>query len=103
MSADSLPILTTEEIELLRLIRSLQGTASDRKQVGGNHYAMAIEPVTYCQLNNITFCAANAIKYLSRFDKLPYEAARKSLEKAADYIRREIALLDAKHGGNKAT
>lgn len=52
-------------------------------QVGGSHYKqMAIQPVEFCEMNQIPYCMANAIKYLCRH-KLKH--GREDLEKAAHY------------------
>lgn len=39
--------------------------ASD-KQVGGFHYKLKIEPIDFITENEIPFCLANVIKYISR-------------------------------------
>lgn len=37
------------------------------KQIGGAHYKdMAIEPVTYCELNRLTSLESAVVKYVSR-------------------------------------
>lgn len=53
-------------------------------QVGGGHYkSMAIQPVEYITKNNLPYCEANVIKYISRWrDK----GGKKDLEKAKHYI-----------------
>lgn len=52
-------------------------------QVGGSHYKqMAIQPVEFCELNQIPYCMANAIKYLCRH-RLKH--GKQDLEKAAHY------------------
>ncbi len=53
-------------------------------QVGGGHYkSMAIQPVEYITKNNLPYCEANVVKYISRWrDK----GGKKDLEKAKHYI-----------------
>lgn len=37
-------------------------------QVGGDHYKnMAIQPVEYIMKNNLNYCQANVVKYISRY------------------------------------
>ena len=37
-------------------------------QVGGQHYKKyAIQPVEYAMANNLNYCQANAIKYVTRY------------------------------------
>ena len=37
-------------------------------QVGGNHYKdMAIQPLEYIMANNMSYCEANVVKYISRW------------------------------------
>ena len=51
------------------------------KQYGGNHYKKyAIQPVEYAMLNNLNYCQANAIKYITRYsDKGGIEDLRKAI------------------------
>lgn len=60
------------------------GTDPMSVQVGGGHYkSMAIQPVEYITKNNLPYCEANVIKYISRWrDK----GGKKDLEKAKHYI-----------------
>lgn len=53
-------------------------------QVGGGHYkSMAIQPVEYITKNNLPYCEANVIKYISRWRE---KGGKKDLEKAKHYI-----------------
>lgn len=37
-------------------------------QVGGNHYkGYSIQPIEYAMANNLNYCQANAIKYVTRY------------------------------------
>lgn len=60
------------------------GTDPMSIQVGGGHYkSMAIQPIEYITKNNLPYCEANVIKYISRWrDK----GGKKDLEKAKHYI-----------------
>lgn len=60
------------------------GTDPMSVQVGGGHYkSMAIQPIEYITKNNLPYCEANVIKYISRWrDK----GGKKDLEKAKHYI-----------------
>lgn len=66
------------------------GTDPLSVQVGGGHYkSMVIQPVEYITKNNLPYCEANVIKYISRWrDK----GGKKDLEKAKHYIDMLIQL-----------
>ena len=66
------------------------GTDPMSIQVGGGHYkSMAIQPIEYITKNNLPYCEANVIKYISRWrDK----GGKKDLEKAKHYIDMLIQL-----------
>ena len=51
------------------------------KQIGGSHYKnYAVQPVEYAMLNNLNYCQANAIKYITRYkDKGGIEDLRKAI------------------------
>ncbi len=52
-------------------------------QVGGNHYKnMAIQPVEFCEVNNLPYCLANIVKYVVRHEN---KHGRQDLEKAMHY------------------
>lgn len=79
--------------ELIKAIVNLQGDGK-RMQQGGTHYTYPIEPITYIELNRLTFSQGNVIKYVTRHkDEPSKEAGLKSLRKAADYLNR-IARLE---------
>jgi hypothetical protein len=50
-------------------------------QVGGGHYKKyKIQPVEYAMANNLNYCQANAIKYVTRYkDKGGIEDLRKAI------------------------
>jgi hypothetical protein len=52
-------------------------------QVGGNHYKdLVIQPAEYIALNNISYLAGNAIKYLTRYKK---KGGAEDIKKARHY------------------
>jgi len=55
-----------------------------KTQVGGNHYSkMAIQPIDYILANNLNWCEANVVKYITRWRQ---KNGRDDLEKAKHYI-----------------
>ena len=85
------PPVTAEEDEAFNDLSKAQkdyikaiGTDPLDLQVGGNHYKMlAIQPIEYITKNNLGYCEANVVKYISRWrDK----GGKKDLEKAKHYI-----------------
>jgi len=58
-----------------------------KKQIGGDHYSMPIQPAEFINKNNIPFAEANAIKYLCRHKK---RGKKQDLEKAIHYIEMAI-------------
>jgi len=50
-------------------------------QVGGSHYkAYKVQPIEYAMANNLNYCQANAIKYVTRYrDKNGAEDLRKAI------------------------
>jgi hypothetical protein len=85
------PKVTVEEDEAFAGLSEAQedyikaiGTDPLSVQVGGGHYkSMAIQPVEYITKNNLGYCEANVVKYISRWrDK----GGKKDLEKAKHYI-----------------
>ena len=67
----------------------------ESEQVGGNHYGMAIQPITFIEANKIPFSEGSVIKYVCRHSTIPKEEAIKSLKKAVNYIQR---ILKARYG-----
>ena len=51
------------------------------KQIGGNHYKKySVQPVEYAMANNLNYCQANAVKYVTRYkDKGGVEDLRKAI------------------------
>lgn len=54
-----------------------------QKQVGGDHYQMAIQPITFIVANNIEYRAANVIKYVVRHRN---KNGREDILKAMHYL-----------------
>jgi hypothetical protein len=64
------------------------------KQVGGEHYkGLAIEPVEYCQRNQLGYCESNAVKYVTRHR---LKGGKQDLQKAIHYLE---LLLKLEYGG----
>ena len=57
--------------------------SNERKQVGGNHYLMPIEPVDYIMKNGLDYLHGNVIKYISRHR---FKNGKEDLLKAIHYI-----------------
>lgn len=85
------PKVTAEEEEAFNELSKAQkdyikaiGTDPLDLQVGGDHYkSLAIQPIEYITKNNLGYCEANVVKYISRWrDK----GGKKDLEKAKHYI-----------------
>lgn len=62
------------------------------RQVGGNHYQlMTIQPSEYIMANNLGWCEANVVKYISRWrEKGGVEDLRKAQHYIGLLIQREI-------------
>tara|TARA_R100001480_G_scaffold74883_1_gene85389 strand:- start:806 stop:1054 length:249 start_codon:yes stop_codon:yes gene_type:complete len=58
-----------------------------KKQIGGDHYSMPIQPAEFINKNNIPFAEGNAIKYLCRHSK---RGKKQDLQKAIHYIEMAI-------------
>lgn len=59
-------------------------TSALETQVGGNHYKdMEIQPIEYIMKNNLGYCEANVVKYISRWQS---KNGVEDLRKAKHYI-----------------
>jgi hypothetical protein len=56
---------------------------SDRRQVGGDHYQMAIQPIDYITKNQLGYIEGNIIKYVSRYKN---KNGIEDLKKAQHYL-----------------
>ena len=55
------------------------------KQVGGDHYRrFALQPVEFCQRNNLPYCESNVIKYVTRHR---FKNGKQDIEKAIHYLQ----------------
>jgi len=62
------------------------------KQVGGSHYDQPIQPIEYIEANNLPYCGANCIKYISRHRR---KNGAEDLKKCKWYINR---ILETEYG-----
>lgn len=60
-------------------------------QVGGSHYAKAIQPWDYIIANNIGYLEGNIIKYVTRYKD---KNGLQDLLKAQHYLKKLIETLD---------
>jgi hypothetical protein len=69
-----------------------QEKASTR-QVGGNHYKnLAIQPIEYILANNLDYCEANVVKYITRHAS---KGGLEDLDKVIHYVE---LLKEQKYG-----
>lgn len=65
-------------------MESMYMTKALETQVGGNHYKdMEIQPIEYIMKNNLGYCEANVVKYISRWQS---KNGVEDLRKAKHYI-----------------
>lgn len=55
------------------------------KQVGDHYKKLAIQPVEFCQKNNLNYCESAAIKYIVRHRSK--NEGRQDIEKAIHYLQ----------------
>jgi len=67
-------------------------------QIGGNHYQMKIQPITFILENKLNFAQGNVIKYVCRYDK---KNGIEDLEKAKHYI--DLLIEHEKYNLNSIT
>lgn len=65
--------------------------SSLKKEVGGEHYKMAIQPIEFITANKLPFIEGNVIKYVCRHRK---KNGREDIEKAIHYLE---MLLDLEY------
>lgn len=62
------------------------------KQIGGGHYKkMKIQPIEYILENDLGFCEANIVKYISRYKQ---KNGIQDVEKVIHYAQMLIAHLE---------
>lgn len=66
----------------------------NRRQVGGSHYQLPIQPVDYIVMNELGYLEGNVIKYVTRHKQ---KAGREDLMKAKHYID---MILEYEYGVN---
>lgn len=67
------------------------------KQVGGDHYKdMVIQPIVFCQANNLNACESSIVKYACRHKQ---KGRRKDLEKVIHYAQ---MLIELEYGEDEA-
>ena len=54
-----------------------------KKQIGGNHYSMPIQPAEFINMNNLPYAEGNVIKYVCRHK---YKGKKEDIEKAIHYL-----------------
>lgn len=55
------------------------------KQIGGEHYkTMKIQPIEYIMANELGWCEANCIKYVTRYKQ---KGQKQDIEKAIHYLQ----------------
>lgn len=66
------------------------------RQEGGSHYKkFKIQPIEYCQLNELNYCESNVIKYISRWrDKGGIEDLKKAIHNIQILIELEERIND---------
>lgn len=66
------------------------------KQVGGDHYKnLPIEPIEYIYKNNLGYCEANVVKYITRYAN---KGGVQDLDKVIHYVE---LLKELKYGGKR--
>lgn len=66
------------------------------KQVAGSHYKdLAIQPIEYCQKNNMNYCESNVVKYVTRHKS---KNGKQDLEKAIHCLQ---LLIEMEYGESK--
>jgi hypothetical protein len=67
------------------------------KQVGGDHYkTMKIQPINYILANNLGFCEANIVKYISRYKQ---KGGIQDVKKVIHYAEMLLAHLEEQDNG----
>ena len=66
-----------------------------KPQVGGDHYASAIQPIEYITKNDMPYCEGNIIKYISRHAKKNgAEDVKKAIHYALFILKNEYGTID---------
>lgn len=78
---------TIEELAAIFANQIRSGMKANPKdtQIGGDHYkSHAIQPVEFCQLNELNYCESNVIKYVCRHRA---KHGKQDLLKAIHYLQ----------------
>lgn len=57
---------------------------SSKKQVGGSHYQLPIQPIDYITKNGLTYSEGNVVKYITRHS---YKNGKEDVMKALHYLQ----------------
>ncbi len=83
---DLFPDAPSQEVQ--QLLKDLEKKSPLDRQVGGSHYKdSTVQPITFIQANDLSFCEGNAVKYIARHR---LKGGRQDLEKAIHYLQLEI-------------
>ena len=83
---------TMESTYMTDTMESTYMTKALETQVGGDHYKdMQIQPIEYILKNNLGYCEANVVKYISRWQS---KNGIEDLRKARHYIDLLIDSID---------
>jgi len=67
-------------------------TKADRRQEGGDHYRLAIQPIDYIYQNGLGYMEGNVVKYVTRHEQ---KGGKEDLLKAIHYLE---LLIERKYG-----
>jgi hypothetical protein len=85
-----LPITLEMTLEEEQELENMIATSALNTQVGGSHYRdKGIQPIIYIHANNLGFCEANVVKYVTRWRDKNGVA---DLKKAIHYLELLIEL-----------
>lgn len=79
--------------------KAVQAVADDpfKQQVGGDHYkTMKIQPIEYILANDLGFCEANIVKYISRYKQ---KNGVQDVKKVIHYAEMLLAHLEEQANG----
>lgn len=65
----------------------------EEPRVNESHYHLSIEPIVYIQANDLSFCAGNVVKYVSRYkQKNGAEDIRKAIRYCEFILKHEYGV-----------
>lgn len=86
------------DCDALRLAGSRPVNTANDRQVGGDHYRMAIQPWDVIDEWGLGFLDGNALKYIARWRR-PGKNGLEDLRKAQHYLEKLIERVEKKRGG----